>query len=74
MLIILRPKTPQTMRRITCGVQKIGIRMCVAHRREFKVSEKKKDLVICVALTAHHIPNSMSCNTNTSINVGVSVN
>jgi len=42
MLIILRPKTPQTRRRITCGVQKIGIRMCVAHRREFKVSEKKR--------------------------------
>lgn len=73
MLIILRPKTPQITHRITCGVLKIGIRMCVAHRREFKVSEKK-DLLILVALTAHHTPNSNSCNANASINVRVSVN
>jgi len=73
MLIILGPKTPEITRRIICGVQKIGIRMCVAHRREFKVSEKKEDLVILVALTAHHTPNSKSCNASASINVGVSV-
>jgi len=35
------PKTTQVTHRIICVVQKIGIRMCVANQREFKVSEKK---------------------------------
>jgi hypothetical protein len=55
-------------------IRKKGATIFLVYICEFTMPKKKLGLIILVALTMHHTPNLMSCNSRLHISLGLSAN